>query len=207
MQSTKGDLLDSDLAIVVGTEICGVPRYRVAIFQAKRMQASRRVDVSYKDGAQLDGILSTGMGFYLFYPPDGTPTAVPPTVKTAVRVFAEARREHRDSIGTVAAFDRTGWDFGTFLGYAMTSSVPGVGRIFPSAEAAAAALLGLRKRPSRILLLSTSVDARIWKLVTQLGAADYSVSDPASLADAVSAALEAPREPTDPEPGSLPTPT
>lgn len=188
MQGKTGDLFDSDLAIVIGTSIVGQPRYRVVLLQAKRCRSNFHADVSYKSGSQLDGLLSTGMGYYLFYPSDGAgDVAFSPSVKDSRKVFEGARAGAGHVFSGIAAMDGEAIDLSLFVSTVMTLERPCVGRIFPSQDAVADALLGQRTRPVHILVLSEAVGARVWTLVERLRAEGYGTSPVASLADALGA--------------------
>jgi hypothetical protein len=191
MQGTAGDHHDSDLALVVGTKVANVPRYRVVLLQAKKSTGHRIADVSYGEGRQLDGILSTGMGFYLFYPKPTDEGVLPPTVKSAERVFAEARSQYPAMSGVSVAGSHA-WDFGTFVAGAMTSRGVRTGRIFPSEDAVVEALLARRTRPLEILMISESSECPIWTLNERILSSGYAQGTAGSLQKALDMARSRP---------------
>lgn len=146
------DLLAADLAVVAGVHVLGRPMYRVVLFQAKTVTTTGRADVGRNEGRQLDAFLSTGMGWYLLYPEHARSGAFIATVRPAVEIFREVWADR--SAPAFTAVEACGgegspaWDFASFVSIAMSSgSDLSLGRLFPTAEAAAGALSGDRKRP------------------------------------------------------------
>ncbi len=152
MERTK-DHMGADLAIVVGASVLGLPRFRVVLIQAKHADARQRdrANVGRNEGRQLDNLLSTGMGYYLFYPrvvtdAEGCDTRLLPTLRPAPAVFADVATAastsnrymvgcHADRVGSVDATD-----FAEFVASRMAGDDLSVGRLFPCAQSAAAAL-------------------------------------------------------------------
>lgn len=148
------DHMGADLAMVVGANVLGVPRVRVVLLQAKHADPKQRnrVNVGQNGGRQLDELLSTGMGYYLFYPrpvtdAGGRETRLMPLVRDARGVFADVAstvgKAARFMVGCHGRRDGTvdACDFAQFSALEMASDSLVVGRLFPSAETAAEALV------------------------------------------------------------------
>lgn len=159
MQETR-DIAGADLALVVGVRVLGVPRYRVVLMQAKHEHPDwwRQGNVGHKKGAQLSELLSSGMGYYLFYPKPmedpalGRETRLMPVVRSAEAVFRDVAHSiipgsryrvniYSDSDGRVDAMD-----FAQFLSVAMCGDTLDIGRLFPTVPSVADAL-GVPGRP------------------------------------------------------------
>jgi hypothetical protein len=137
------DLLAADLAVVAGIRVHGKPMYRVVLFQAKRASRQGWADLSEGQGRQLDVLLSSGMGWYLFYPDEGG--GFPAVVRPACELFAEVW-SGRDGPAlrracTYGPEAHEAWDLATLVSVAMASTTDTtLGRLFPDARLAAAAL-------------------------------------------------------------------
>lgn len=182
MQTHK-DELGADLAIVVGTNVLGAARYRLVLFQAKRATSRCTADVGQNEGTQLDEILSSGMGFYLFYP---EPLLVPsrggkpegggrmlPTVRSAEAVFSDVWSPEDFSYVVNCYADAAGnadaVDFAQFLALAMTGEDLRIGRLFPNIDAVVSALqLGGRPLATRILAINERGDLSMHELIVRL---------------------------------------
>ncbi|RST85496.1 hypothetical protein EJC49_15525 [Aquibium carbonis] len=153
MERTR-DHMGADLALVVGANVLGLPRFRVVLVQAKHADGHQRTcaDVGRNQGKQLDDLLSTGMGYYLFYPravadADGRHTRLLPALRSAPAVFADVATatgaSNRYMVGCHARRDGTvdATDFAEFIALSMASDELGVGRLFPCAQSAAASLV------------------------------------------------------------------
>lgn len=153
MERTR-DNMGADLAIVVGANVLGVPRFRVVLVQAKHADSRRRAyaDVGRNEGGQLDNLLSTGMGYYIFYPrvvpyDERRGTRLLPTFRSAPAVFADVATapsgSNRYMVSCFGSRDGNvdGWGFAEFIALKMAGNDPSVGRLFPCAQSAAASLL------------------------------------------------------------------
>lgn len=146
------DLLAADLAVVAGVHVLGRPKYRIVLFQAKNATATGLADVGRNEGRQLDTFLSTGMGWYLFYPAWARKGAFITTVRPATEVFHDVwAHGPAPAFGQVDAYGGArspGWDFASFVSIAMSSCRDlSLGRLFPDAETAAKALADDRRQP------------------------------------------------------------
>lgn len=144
------DRLGSDFALVVGTCVRGIPVYRVALFQAKRQGGCGSVNVSQGSGRQLDELLTSGMGYYVFYPTGKN--AFVATVRSAESVYSDVNGpsdgpQYRVDICCARDGSDVAWDFVNFVTVAMESPEEGVGKTFPDADAVAEALSTDRKEP------------------------------------------------------------
>lgn len=146
------DLLAADLAIVAGVRILGRPMYRIILFQAKNATVTGRVDASEGGGGQLDKLLSTGMGWYLFYPTYRGKGTFIPTARPAIDVYREVwQGDAPPSFKLPTAYGdeaSPAWDFASFVSIAMSSDTDlTLGRLFPDIESAATALTDDGKKP------------------------------------------------------------
>lgn len=175
MQGWK-DRLGSDFALVIGTLVMGRPKYRVAVFQAKWESSRGTANVSQDDGGQLDELLSTGMGYYVFYPKTVYGKAFVGTVRSAEDVFFDvwsASDAPAYDVDTCCARDggKIAWDFPTFVTVAMTASEHDqFGRLFPDAKSVAELLSQGRKRPlaSKILITDLTSQLQVAQLAEDL---------------------------------------
>ncbi|MGY6281922.1 hypothetical protein ACXIT0_03430 [Methylorubrum extorquens] len=153
------DLLAADLAVVAGVNVLGRPMYRIVLFQAKNVTATGAADIGRDEGRQLDRLLSTGMGCYLFYPAAAARGSFIPTVRTATAVYREVWDDaFPPAFGRVDAYGderAPGWDFAAFVSVAMSSARDlTLGRLFFDAESAARALADDRKQPLAAALIA-----------------------------------------------------
>lgn len=160
------DLLAADLAVVAGVHVLGRPMYRIVLFQAKNATATGSADVERNEGRQLDTLLSTGMGWYLFYPAFARSGAFITTVRPATDVFREVWDTRRGpafrNVDAYGGEHAPGWDFATFVSIALSSeSDLSLGRLFPDAETAAKALADDRGRPLAADLIATDRTGRL----------------------------------------------
>ncbi|TPL05822.1 hypothetical protein FJ938_14505 [Mesorhizobium sp. B2-4-14] len=125
MASMQGhrDYLGSDLAIVTGAIVHGVPRLRVVLMQAKKERRRGSSDISRTNFKQLDELLATGMGYYLFYP-HYSGTGFLPLVRSAESIFAQSRHSDR-SVKTCHYEGEVGLDIALFVSVAMSSATTG----------------------------------------------------------------------------------
>ncbi|MCC0808659.1 hypothetical protein FPV16_21020 [Methylobacterium sp. W2] len=156
--SNHSDRLGADFAVVTGLVIDGVVKYRVALFQAKWEDENQRgkADVWHKGGGQLAELLSTGIGYYLFYPrryregEKARPVFLP-TVRSARDVERDALALTTTTVRMVDTCNGTAdvaWDFGGFLGLALASlENNGVGGIYDTQKEVVELLSRKRKRP------------------------------------------------------------
>lgn len=182
------DNLAADLAVVLGTRVAGREMYRIVLFQAKKLNADGHADVGSTDsGEQLDKFLSTGMGWYLFYPAPEKGRNFIVTARAATDVFEDVWRGRRKprykgthGLGGAGTF---GWDFPTFVSVAMASQDMSLGRLFPTVEAAAAALSIERDVPlvAGVLVADTTGALALTKLTARLDAGSYRSSPVRSL--------------------------
>lgn len=169
------DLQGADFAIVVGTVVLGRPMFRVVLFQAKKGKSRGSADASHGDGSQLDELLSTGMGHYIFYPVTFHGKAFITTVRSAEDVFRDvwvSDNPPRFNVDTCAGSGEAAWDFAAFLAVAMTSPDDlACGRLFPDADAVAEALSVGRKKPlvSKVLAFDFTRVLNVHGLVQKLG--------------------------------------
>jgi hypothetical protein len=166
------DFLGSDLALVVGVNVLGVPRYRAALLQAKRSEPNFKADVSEGEGAQLDELLSTGMGFYLFYPPAAAGGRFLPVVRSAEGVFRDVRESSgsgRVPILTNQNGTETASELSTFVSVAMGSrtAIP-PGRLFPDARSLTVALSSGRAKPLEVVVLDQTGRLKVAELASRL---------------------------------------
>jgi len=181
------DYLGSDLALVVGTRVCGRPMYRVVLLQAKweSKQHPGVADVSQNNGGQLDELLSTGMGFYLFYPRITKERSFVMTVRRAEDVYRDVwswgdRADYGVDVSQARGGGARAWDLPLFLAGALTDSCPdGVGRLFPDVESVCSALLDDRKVPlrSRVIYFDTTGCLKIHSFEGQLRRRGFQPSD------------------------------
>lgn len=169
------DHLGADLAVVIGTRILGLDLYRIILFQAKKLDADGKVDVGSKDaGKQLLRLLSSGMGWYLFYPAPGKEKSFLVTARPASDVFADVCGDRRDQryVGSYSyGSDKArAWDLPTFISVAMASANVSPGRLFPNADAAAAVLTAERPYPlaARVLAVDLTGALELGKFVSDL---------------------------------------
>lgn len=146
------DLCGADLAVVAGVRILGRPMYRIILFQAKKAKVTGKADVGEGEGRQLDTILSTGMGWYLFYPAYGEPGTFVPTARSATDVYRDvwgaARPPGFTQVDAYGGEGSPGWDLASFISIAMSSNETlTLGRLFPDLKSAAKALTDNRKHP------------------------------------------------------------
>lgn len=188
----KTDIAGADLALVVGTRVFGIPRYRVVLLQAKHEQSgqTRQGDVGYGNGDQLAELLSSGMGFYMFYPAAvedpflGRETRLLPVVRSAEAVFADAAQfgSPRGRYKVNMFSDRDGnvdaTDFTQFLSFLMCSDVLNVGRLFPTVSSVADAL-GVPGRPLAPEIVAVDVTGRLscHELLETLRGGGYDVDE------------------------------
>ena len=160
------DRLGSDIAIVLGTTIEGRPMYRVVLLQAKMESAAGDADVYRDAGSQLNELLATGMGYYLFYPRvwQNEQRFFLPTVRRAENVFrdvwagSEAPARKVDTCYGMVARD-VAWDLPTFVSIAMVSqNARGCGRVFPDVESVCDALSDEKRRLTTFVAYSDLTD-------------------------------------------------
>ncbi|MGY2049120.1 hypothetical protein [Methylobacterium sp. JK268] len=187
--TNRRDRLGADFAVVTGFLSRGVTRYRVALFQAKWDDGRGRLaDVSHRSGAQLDELLATGMGYYVFYPRVGrTGGKARPVFLPTVRAAGDVHRDVHPGPGRFvpkvstcvgAASGDVAWEFAAFLALALASPrAGGFGRLFDTPEEVARILSGGRRRPlAREVLAYDLTPGRSLNLsafVEALGAAGY----------------------------------
>lgn len=188
----KKDIAGADLALVVGTRVLGIPRYRVALVQAKHEQSGRTRQgyVGHGQGEQLAELLSSGMGFYMFYPAAvedpslGRETRLLPVVRSAEAVFADTAQSAspRGRYNVRIFSNRDGnvdaTDFAQFLSSVMCSDVLSVGRLFPTVSSVAEAL-GVPDRPLAPEIVAVDVTGRLscHELLERLRGGGYNVDE------------------------------
>jgi len=177
------DLQGADFAVVVGTVVLGRPMYRVVLFQAKWNSSREYADISHKDGQQLDDILSTGMGYYVFYPKTFHSKAFITTVISAEDIFTDVWRADESpcfNVNTRGGRGQPAWDFALFLAAGMASSDDiRCGRLFPDAKSVAEALSIGRTKPlvHTVLAFDFSKTLNVHELVAQLKTKGFDAGD------------------------------
>lgn len=162
----------ADLGLVIhGQYAPGAEFFKVARFQAKKATASGKATI---DLGQVPPLIATPrLGYYLFYHElrgdGGTPT---PTVREAedFKDLAEGDAEPPSERDTVDALSE-GWDFASFLVFALADPTSDYGVVRPSARDAVGTLFGYQKNlqnPSRVLVLTLgSPDPVDWDNLTR----------------------------------------
>ncbi|WP_043352951.1 hypothetical protein [Methylobacterium sp. B1] len=158
--SDNGDRLGSDFAVVTGFLLHGRPKYRIALFQAKWEDSGRRnqADVWRNEGQQLAELHATGMGHYVFYPRHyDDPSQRRPVFFPTVRSAEDVRHDTVGSSNTTTRHVNTcvggskmeaAWDFGSFLGMTLASSIDGgPGIMVDTPDEVAQILSAGRKKP------------------------------------------------------------
>lgn len=179
MQGWK-DRLGSDFALVVGTIVEDIPVYRVAVFQAKWERIRGSANVSQGDGSQLHELLTSGMGYYVFYPRAFDDKAFIASVRSAESVNSDVHPPSgrpKFDVDVCCSQNRydLAWDFATFVTVAMTSPEDSVGRVFKDIDAVADALSKDRKKPlaSHILFADLSGHLKVRQLSEKLREIGY----------------------------------
>ena len=208
----RRDELDSDLGLVVGLRVNGKPLYRVCVLQAK-WRPRYGGHIGQRNGAQLEGVLSTGMGYYVFFPnpdPHKRDDFRFASVLSAQAVYEQVWKtcvpDYR-GVDTLRSGTEVAVDFPTFLSRYMTSNDLALGRIFSSPEEAADALRGKRKLPicRRVLLADTTDTMLIARFEATFSKSDRTAKRlprSAAYASSVSPEREAslPHQPSAPSP-------
>lgn len=208
MQGWK-DWQGADFAVVVGTVVLGRPMYRVVLFQAKWNSSREYADISHKDGQQLDDILSTGMGYYVFYPKTFHGKAFITTVRSAEDTFTDvwgADKSPCFNVNTRVGRGQAAWDFALFLAAGMASSEDiRFGRLFPDEKSVAEALSIGRTKPlvHTVLAFDFSKTLNVHELVEQLKIKGFDAGDVECALSAFDAGSAGPDEPSDDTPDSF----
>lgn len=177
MQAAR-DVLAADLAVVVGVRVHGRPVYRVVLFQAKRASAGGRVNLGPGGLRQLDVLLSSGMGWYLLYPSkrDGFFATVRPAGQLFAEFWSAPRHRGTPRLSAFGSKGREAWDLASFVSMAMTSdSDTSLGRLFPDAASAAAALSDGGRQPlvGDVVAYDTTGSLRLRDFIDELDGRGY----------------------------------
>jgi len=187
MQGTH-DRLGADLALVVGHRIHGKDVFRIVLIQAKKQDGDGRYPIrTAKSLRQLDRILSSGMGWYAFYPHLRNNLHFLVTVRPAADVFTDvwdetAERVAADDFASGGSGDAA-WDLPTFVSLEMASPSLSLGRLFPDAAAVAEALSVERDVPlaEGVVMADLTGTLDLMAFKASLEAAGYKVEATASL--------------------------
>lgn len=124
----RRDRMGADFAVVVGTMDRDGPRFRVALFQAKWEDAQARGTATVARGgdrAQLEELLATRAGHYVFYPRMGKDmTSAPMTIRSAADVDEELSHRARGASVGICSDANGCWEFASFLALAMMDDPP-----------------------------------------------------------------------------------
>ncbi len=184
----RHDLLAADLAVIVGVEVCGRPMYRVVLFQAKHLASDGQLNLTVAERGQLDKLLSTGMGWYLFYPKSEEAGRFLGVTMSARDVFQsvwcsprDRRRAGVDVFGSGTR--RPVWDFPSLVGVGMYSNLLKPGRLFPSAAAVNQALSLDRAKPlvAGLIAADTTKSLQLRDILDAAAASGMTVRQPVSV--------------------------
>lgn len=177
----RRDLQGADFAVVLGLRVLGRLLWRVVLFQGKREAASGWPGVGEGDGDQLEELLSTGMGAYVFYPlgSDGRIFLLP--VRPAASVFRdvwENKERPRWAIDPYGSKADPAVDIASFIAFDMADDTDlSLGRLFGDPKHVAAALsLG---RPTAlnpdVLVMDLTGELHVGAVLEQLQALGYRI--------------------------------
>lgn len=203
----RRDLQGADFAVVFGLRVLGRLLWRVVLFQGKRQAASGWPGVGEGGGDQLEELLSSGMGAYVFYPygSDGRIFMLP--VRSAASVFRDVwgdEERPRWAVDPYGSEADPAVDIASFIAFDMADENDlSLGRLFSDPRNVAAALsLG---RPTAlnpdVLVMDMTGELHVGAVLEELQALGYRIDGVMGLprADQPYASSE-----TEPSPDSAP---